>query len=142
MSSKNVETFRTAHQAFNRREFDLVASMLSEQFTYEDRARGTTFKGRQGFKEFMQAWATAFSNASVTEPVYIDGGDVVVATFIGTGTNDGPFGTLLPTRKAMTLRFCEMMRFNPAGQIVSGEIYYDQLSLLSQLGVAAAAVAQ
>jgi hypothetical protein len=46
------------------------------------------------------------SNATVTEPVYIDGGDVVVAQFIGTGTSDGPLGPLPATGKQMKLPFC------------------------------------
>ena len=142
MSSRNVETFRAAHDAFNRRDFDGVANVLSDQFIYDDRARGTTFKGRTGFKEFMQAWVTAFSDAAVTEPTYIDGGDIVVATFLGTGTNDGRFGDAPATGKRMALPFCEIMRFDAAGRIQSGGIYYDQLSMLTQLGIASPALAR
>jgi hypothetical protein len=34
----------------------------------------------------------------------------------------------------MNLRFCEVLRFDQQGQLVSGTIYYDQLSMLTQLG--------
>jgi steroid delta-isomerase-like uncharacterized protein len=134
MSSTNVERFRAAHQAFNRRDFDAIVNMMAEDFTYRDHARGITFNGRDGFREFMQAWVTALSNAEVYEPTYIDGGDVVVAEFIGQGINDGPLGPFPKTDKQMILDFCEMMRFNDEGQIVSGGIYYDQLSMMTQLG--------
>jgi hypothetical protein len=134
MASKNVETFRTAHQAFNARNFDAVVGVMVEGVTYQDQARGITFRGRDGFKGFMQAWVTAFSNATVTEPVYIDGGDIVVCQFIGTGVNDGPLGPLSPSGKAMKLPFCEYLRFNDKGEAVSGGCYYDQLSMLTQLG--------
>jgi len=134
MASKNVETFRAAHQAFNKRDFDAVVGVMVEDVSYEDRARGNTFRGRSGFKEFMQAWVQAFSNATVTEPTYIDGGDIVVCQFIGTGVNDGPLGPLAATGKEMKLPFCEFLRFNDKGQGVSGGCYYDQLSMLTQLG--------
>jgi hypothetical protein len=107
---------------------------MVENVTYLDQARGMTFSGRTGFKGFMQAWVTAFSNATVTEPVYIDGGDIVVCQFIGTGLNDGPLGPMAASGKEMKLPFCEYLRFNDKGQAVSGGCYYDQLSMLTQLG--------
>ena len=134
MASKNVEIFRAAHQAFNRRDFDGVVNVLAEEFIYHDRARGVTFTGRSGFREFMQGWVAAFSNAHVFEPTYIDGGDIVVAQFLGRGINDGPLGLLPKTDRQLNLHFCEIMRFNDRGQIVSGAAYYDQLSLMVQLG--------
>lgn len=138
MASRNVETFRAAHQAFNRRDFDAVVSAMAEEVTYQDRARNITFAGRKGFKEFMEGWVTAFSNAQVSEATYIDAGDVVIAQFTGRGSNDGPLGPLPATGKQLNLQFCEILRFNDNGQIVSGAAYYDQLSLLVQLGHAQA----
>jgi hypothetical protein len=88
----------------------------------------------------MTAWATAFSNAQVTNPSYLDAGDTVVALFTGRGTNDGPLGPMPATGKQLDLQFCELMRFNDSGQIVGGAVYYDQLTLLSQLGHAPATV--
>jgi steroid delta-isomerase-like uncharacterized protein len=138
MASRNVETYRATHQAFNRRDFDAVVNSMAEDVSYHDRARDITFRGRTGFKEFMQGWVTAFSNSEVTEPVYIDAGDTVVAQFVGRGVNDGPLGPLPATGKSMTFHLCEVFRFNDAGQIVSGAIYYDQLSIMVQLGHAQA----
>lgn len=139
MASKNVDTFSAAHQAFNRRDFDAVVKMMAEEFVYEDRARGVKFTGRSGFKEFMRGWVTAFSNAEVSGPRYIDAGDTVIAEFTGRGTNDGPLGELPKTAKQLNLPFCEIIRFNAQGQMVSGSCYYDQMTMMSQLGHAAAA---
>jgi steroid delta-isomerase-like uncharacterized protein len=138
MASRNVETMRTAHQAFNRRDFDAVVNLMAENVTYHDRARDVVFRGRAGFRDFMQAWVTAFSNSQVTEPVYIDAGDTVVAEFVARGTNDGPLGELPATGKPANFHMCEVIRFNDTGQVVSGGIYYDQLSIMIQLGHAQA----
>lgn len=138
MASGNVETHRAAHQAFNRRDFDAVVAAMAENVTYEDRARNLTFRGRAGFKEFMQGWVTALSDVKVVDQTYIDAGDVVVAQVVGRGTNDGPLGSLPATGRQLNLPCCEILRFNSSGQIVSGALYYDQLSLLAQLGHAPA----
>lgn len=138
MASRNVDTFKAAHAAFNRRDFDAVVETMAPGFTYRDHARGATFDGREGFREFMQGWATAFSNARAADAHYIDGGDVVVALFVGRGTNDGPLGPMPATGREMELPLCEVMRFDGEGRVVSGELYYDQLTLMTQLGHAAA----
>ena len=82
----------------------------------------------------MQGWAAGFSNAEVSEPTYLDPGDTVVGQFVVRGVNDGPLGPLPSTGREMNVHFCEFMRFNEQGQVVSGDIYYDQLSLMAQLG--------
>jgi steroid delta-isomerase-like uncharacterized protein len=134
VASRNVETFRSSHQAFNRRDFDAVLSVVVEGIIYQDRARNATFRGRYGFMEFMQGWVSAFSNAQIQDPVYTDAGDVVVAQFVGRGVNDGALGPLPATGKPVEFNFCEIVRFDEKGMVVTVDAYYDQLSILVQLG--------
>lgn len=134
MGSKNVETARAAYQAFNSRDFDAILRMVSDRVIYEDRARGETFKGRDGYLGFLQGWVASFSNAECAQLKLVDGGDTVVAEFIGRGTNDGPLGPLPKSGKQLNLPFCEIIRFNEQGEIISAAIYYDQLSMMAQLG--------
>lgn len=134
MASPNVDTYRTAHQGFNRRDYDEVVSTMAEDFTYEDRARGITYRGHDGFKEFMQSWVEAFSNAKVTNPTYIDAGDTVFAQFVARGVNDGPLGDLPATERELDMPMCEFLRYDDEGRAVSGGIYYDQLTIMTQLG--------
>ena len=94
MSSQNVETFRAAHQAFNSRDFDAVVSKMAEGFTYRDQAQNVTFTGRDGFREFMQGWVDAFSDARVTDPTYLDAGDTVIAQFKAASTRSASASTL------------------------------------------------
>lgn len=54
MASRNGETFRALHQAFNRRDFDSVVGAMAEDVVYHDRARDVSFNGRNGFREFIQ----------------------------------------------------------------------------------------
>lgn len=129
-----METVRAAFQAFNSRDFDAILRSVSDGVQYEDRARSETYRGRNEYREFLQSWVTPFSNAECAQLKLIDGGDTVVAEFIGRGVNDGPLGPLPKSGKQLNLPFCEIMRFNEQGEIVSGAIYYDQLSMMTQLG--------
>jgi steroid delta-isomerase-like uncharacterized protein len=134
MASSNVETFKAAHEAFNRRDYDGVVDAMAAEMSYRDHAQNTTFQGKSGFKQFLQGLVAAFSNVQVAEATYIDAGDTVVAQFVNRGTNDGPLGPLPATGKPLELHLCEILRFDAEGHIVSGELYYDRLSIMAQLG--------
>jgi ketosteroid isomerase-like protein len=59
---------------------------------------------------------------------------------MGRGTNDGPMGPgKAVTGKRMDMPFCEILRVQD-GRVVSGEMFYDQLTMLTQLGLAEAPV--
>jgi steroid delta-isomerase-like uncharacterized protein len=139
MASSNVETFRAAHDDFNKRGFDKVIETFRDDFVYTDHPRGRTHT-KQGFKDdFMTGWVNAFSDAEVTDREYIDAGDVVVCRFTGRGTNDGPMEGIPATGRAMSLPFCEIFRFDSQGKAIAGEAFYDQVTILTQLGLLPAA---
>ena len=104
--------------------------------------RGLTMKSIDDVKGWLGEWVTAFSDANVGSPVYLEGGDFSVATFHGRGTNDGQLGTFGPTGRRMDVPFCEILRYDADGKVESGEIYYDQLSIMTQLGHAEAQIAE
>ena len=95
MESRNVETHRAGHEAFNRRDFDAMVRDYAESISWIDRARGITFTTPQEFKsDFLAGWVEASSDCRVTDARYSDAGDAVVARFTARGTNDGPIGTV------------------------------------------------
>jgi ketosteroid isomerase-like protein len=134
MASRNVETHRSGHEAFNRRDFGAMVSAYAERISWIDRARGITFTTPQEFEnDFLQGWIEASSDCRVTDARYTDAGDLVLARFTARGTNDGPLGPFPATGKEWALPICEMWQFDGDGRVVGGEIYYDQVSLLTQL---------
>ena len=44
MESRNVETYRAGHEAFNRRDFDAMVKEYAESISWIDQARGITFR--------------------------------------------------------------------------------------------------
>ena len=140
MESRNVQAHRAGHEAFNRRDFGAMVKEYAERISWTDQARGITFKTPEEFKNnFLEGWIQTSSDCRVTGARYTDAGDMVVARFIAEGTNDGPLGAFPATRKAWTLPICEMWHFDADGRVVGGEIYYDQVSLLTQLELLPAA---
>jgi steroid delta-isomerase-like uncharacterized protein len=134
MESRNVQTYRAGHEAFNRRDFEAMVDAYTESITWIDQARGVTFSTPQEFKdEFLEGWIQASSDCQVTDARYTDAGEMVVARFTGRGTHDGPLGLFPATGKEWALPICEMWHFDGGGRVVGGEIYYDQVSLLTQL---------
>src|SRR5437667_559028 len=134
MASSNVEMLRAAHKSWNKRDFAGVVKNAAEGLVYTDNARAVAFTSRDKFKGWTEGWAKAFSDGRITNPEYIDAGDIVIARFTVEGTNDGPFGELKATGRRMSLPFCEICHFDKKGRIVSGDCYYDQYTLLTQLG--------
>ena len=136
MESRNVETYRAGHEAFNQRDFEAMTKQYADSITWTDRARGSTFRTPQDFKDdFLAGWVGAASDIRITDPSYIDAGQTVVCTFTAVGTHDGPLGPFPATRKQFALALCEMWHFDSSGRVVGGDLYYDQVSLLMQLGL-------
>jgi steroid delta-isomerase-like uncharacterized protein len=135
VGSSNLDAHRAGHEAFNRRDFTAMVERYAESITWTDRARGVTFRTPKTFEsDFLAGWISASSDCRVTDARYTDAGDMVVAQFTATGTNDGPLGPFPATGRQWTLPICEMWHFDAAGRVVGGDIYYDQASLLTQLG--------
>jgi steroid delta-isomerase-like uncharacterized protein len=136
MASRNVERHRAGHEAFNQRDFEAMTRQYADSITWTDHAQGRTFSTPREFKEdFLPGWVEASSDIRITDPRYLDAGQTVVCTFTVVGTNDGPLGPFPTTGKRFTLPLCELWHFDPGGRVVGGDLYYDQVSLLTQLGL-------
>jgi ketosteroid isomerase-like protein len=134
VESRNVQAHRAGHEAFNRRDFGAMVRKYAESISWIDRARGLTFTTPQEFEsEFLEGWVEASSDCRVTDAEYTDAGVLVLARFTVGGTHDGPLGPFPATGKEWALPICEMWHFDADGRVVGGEIYYDQVSLLTQL---------
>ncbi|HEU4897531.1 MAG TPA: nuclear transport factor 2 family protein [Actinomycetota bacterium] len=136
MAASNVASHRAGHEAFNRRDFEAMTSQYADSITWTDQARGLTFRTPQEFRdEFLAGWVQASSDIQVTSPRYLDAGQTAVCTFTVTGTHDGPLGPFPATGRAFTLPLCELWHFDPSGRVIGGDLYYDQVSLLTQVGL-------
>jgi steroid delta-isomerase-like uncharacterized protein len=136
MPSRNVAAHRAGHQAFNRRDFAAMTGQYADRIAWTDRAQGRTFRTPQQFRDdFLAGWVRAASDIQIRGARYLDAGQTSVATFTVAGTHDGPLGPFPATGRPFTLPLCELWHFDPDGRVVGGDLYYDQVSLLTQVGL-------
>jgi hypothetical protein len=136
MESRNVETHRAGHEAFNERNFVAMTKQYSQSITWTDHSQGRTFSTPAEFMDdFLPGWVEASSDIKITDPRYLDAGQTSLCTFNVAGTHDGQLGPFPATGKQFVLPLCEMWHFDSSGQVIGGDLYYDQVSLLTQLGL-------
>jgi predicted ester cyclase len=85
-------------------------------------------------KDWYASWATAFPDAVAGATVVCASGDAVAVEGLFEGTNTGDFGPLPATGKSVSLRWANVLRFDGAGRVVAGSAYYDQLTIMIELG--------
>ncbi len=138
--ASSVEIHRAAHDAFNQRDWEQMRSLMADPIAYSDRPRGLALESFDEFLGWLKEWTTGMSDARVSDPDYLEAGEYSVCRFNGQGTNDGPMGPAQATTgRRMDMPFCEILRVQD-GRVISGEIIYDQLTMLTQLGLAEAPV--
>ena len=128
------DTHRKLHELFNTKDFDGFDDHLAASFAYDDLPRGLSVKSAEEFKDWLRGWYSAFSDARPDEPRYLEGADFSVALFQGRGVNDGPLGDLSPSNQRMDVPFAEVLHYDGEGKVRAGAIYYDQVTMLTQLG--------
>ena len=136
MHSRNVDVHRSNHEAFSRGDLDAV--VFGESIRFTDHARGLVLEGQDEVKGWLEEWKQAFSDARITDADYVDAGEYSVCRFTGRGVNDGPLGPFSATGREVVFPLCEVHRHDAAGRVIEGNIYYDQLTILIQLGHAPA----
>jgi hypothetical protein len=136
METSNIQTYRAGHKAFNSRDFGAMTGRYADSINWTDHAQGRTFTSPREFRDdFLAGWIQASSNIQLTDPRYIDAGRTQVSTFTVVGTHDGPLGPFAATGAPFSLALCEMWHFDPNGDVVGGDLFYDQVTLLTQLGL-------
>ena len=66
--------------------------------------------------------------------VVAESGDTVAIQGLFEGTNTGDFGSLPATGRSVSLPWVNVLRFDSDGRIIAGSAYYDQLTIMIQLG--------
>jgi ketosteroid isomerase-like protein len=130
----HIDTHRQLHDLFNSRTFDQIEQHLAPGFMYEDLPRALTIKSGGEFTDWLKSWVASFSDGSISSAQYVEGADHSVAMYHGRGTNDGALGPFPATGRAADVPFCEVLHYASDGTVLSGEVYYDQLTMLAQLG--------
>lgn len=112
----------------------LAEELIAPQATFHTPISDEAFQGPQGYVAMLQNLRKSFSDAHWTLEDVVGEGNVIAARFTITGTHDGIFQNIEPTRKVVRLSAMNLYRLR-GGKIIREFAQFDRLSLLWQLGV-------
>jgi steroid delta-isomerase-like uncharacterized protein len=139
-AQRNRQIIEKHFDAVNARTSASIANEINTaDATWRSVPAGASFRGPEGYQQFLSVWLTAFPDAKVEVKNIAAGDDFAVAQFTGKGTHKGPLktpaGDVPPTGKPMAVEFCEVYSLK-GGKIASCDLYFDVMGLMKQLGVA------
>jgi ketosteroid isomerase-like protein len=126
--------------AFNAHDADAVAALDHPDVvsTVPGPTGRTELRGREAAKGYNQSWFNAFPDARVRSTNDVISGDYIVQEGTFEGTNTGPWqseaGDMPATGRALKGQFCQVIRTKD-GKIVESNLYFDQVQVLTQLGL-------
>src|SRR5918997_165441 len=124
MESENEHDFDTTIGTFDHPRYELIAT-------------GDVHDGEEEVRAYFAETREAFPDQT-NEPLAFHHSDqAVVVEFLLCGTHLGPLRGLPPTGRSFECRMCALFLFPPDGDRIVGErVYFDQATILRQLGVA------
>ena len=128
-------------KAFNAHDMEAMARDSAPDI--ESTAPGDVkLTGPQAIKEYNQNFVTAFPDARVEAKNIFTQGSTVIVEGIFTGTHDGtlktPMGDVPATGRKVRAEFIEIFEVD-RGLVKRDHLVYDQVQLMTQLGLAPAA---
>jgi steroid delta-isomerase-like uncharacterized protein len=139
MSSVAADVLQGLADAFNSRDFDRARTLLADDVVFVDYAMEATIDGADGFLEYANGFATAFSDMRLEALSYVGDDARAAGEFVGRGTHDGPLqtpmGEVPPTGRQLNAPFVWYADVRD-GKIARLADYYNAATFMSQLGLA------
>jgi steroid delta-isomerase-like uncharacterized protein len=125
------------YEAFGAGNLDEAMSACADDLEVVDPGIGQV-RGSDRFRQYLETFKRAMPDARAVVEHTVASGDTVAVEGRFTGTHTGPLATddgdVDPTGAAIDLRFADVSQVRD-GKIVAYHTYYDQLGLLTQLGL-------
>lgn len=125
------------YERFDKGKIEEAVSVFAEKLEIVDPGMGTVY-GRDRFREYLETFKRAMPDARAIIEHKFQAGDTVAVEGRFVGTHTGPLttedGVVNPTGASIDLRFADFSRVR-GGLVVSYHTYYDQMGLLTQLGL-------
>lgn len=125
------------YENFDSGDIGSAVSVFSDGLETSDPGMGTVY-GLEPFREYLETLKRAVPDARAVIEQMCEADDTVIVEGRFVGTHTGPLATpdgeAEPTGASVDVRFADFSRVQD-GKIVSYHTYYDQLDLLTQLGL-------
>lgn len=117
----------------NSRNWDLVDELVANDYVFHGSA-GKEVRGREGLKQFLQMFVSAFPDLHFDVQDIFTEGDKAVSRLLGRGTHKGELMGIPPTGKKITTSVICIHRF--VGSMIAEDWeLIDLFGLMLQLGV-------
>ncbi|HSI98013.1 MAG TPA: ester cyclase [Gaiellaceae bacterium] len=125
------------NKAFNAHDEERIRELIDERAALT--APGdVALEGRDAIVEYTMRWLNAFPDATIRVERQIVSGDWVVQQYAFEGTHSdtltGPAGDIPATGRRLTGPVADVTRIEN-GVMVETHLYFDQVNLLTQLGL-------
>ena len=116
-----------------RGKLDEVLQLVGDDYVGHVSGSPAPLRGKDGFREFVTTYLTAFPDGAITVDDQIAEGELVATRWTGRGTNTGELLGMPPTGKQVTIEGISYARIAD-GQARGAWITWDTLAMLQQLG--------
>jgi steroid delta-isomerase-like uncharacterized protein len=115
------------------RNLAIIDELIAPGYVGHDPTQPAPIQGREGYKQFVDMYQSAYHDATVTIDDQIAEGDQVVTRWTGRGTHTGELMGIAPTGKEVTVSGITVSRLEN-GKIAEEWELFDALGMLVQLG--------
>lgn len=137
MSERNkAQVRRVIEEIYNRGDLAVVDEVTVDDLVIH--ASSGDIRGREGVKQYVAALRAGFPDLHLTIEDQIAEGDMVVTRWTARGTHEGAFQGIAPTGHAVCVAGTDIDRIVD-GRTVECWAHVDELGMMQQLGVVAAA---
>ena len=138
-ASENAALARRVYELFSLGKYDDAVGYATDDIELVLYPFGQTFHGKNGFRDFMSGFTTAFPDITITVTNQVADETQVASEFTATATHTGvlhtPAGDVPPTGRPVEFVVCEVWTIRD-GEIASLRNYQDAASIMRQLGLA------
>ena len=127
--------FARRQQAWDRLDAASLAADYSDDATVESPLAGGSASGRDAIERLYITYFAAFPDFKIEQEVLLIDGDNVAQLVRASGTDNGGFMGMAPTRRKITFRVGLFHTLGGNGQIVRERRVYDFTGLLIQVGL-------
>jgi steroid delta-isomerase-like uncharacterized protein len=113
---------------------DETLELVADEYVGYEPSSPEPLRGKEGYREFVERYLTAFPDGRITVDQQIAEGDLVVNRWTGRGTNTGELLGMPPTGKQVTVTGITIARIE-GGKLREDWTSWDTLGMLRQLGV-------
>lgn len=137
---ENLNIIEQADEAFQTADWDRFLNLHAESVVVNTPGSSEPVKGREGLAELVKSYHAAFPDIKTETESLFGQGNWVVTEEVLTGTNTGPMTSptgeeIPPTNKPIRMNQALVFQVEN-GLIQEVHLYFDQLGMLTQLGLA------